>query len=187
MAKHSMRGYYALGALVLGIILLYVIVRNVEPFQSQETVYVYFTSGAGNSIKNIISTNTNIVTPVSGSTSKLVVKVHKDYTLQTTNFKRNTDAVNNIINEIKTSGKQTTRTANANCVGSTKRFASYCWVNATDRSQIKGAIDRNNTLTLTGLSNSDLANPVETKAVDKSAIGMPLGANVRITLTLTKK
>jgi len=40
MAKHSMRGYYALGALVLGIILLYIVIRNVEPF-ANKTISVY--------------------------------------------------------------------------------------------------------------------------------------------------
>ena len=61
MAKHSMRGYYALGALVLGIILLYVIVRNVEPFQSQEIVYVYFNIDKFHKISSVTSSNQSIV------------------------------------------------------------------------------------------------------------------------------
>lgn len=193
MAKHSMRGYYAIGALVLCIILLYVIVRNVEPFESQEEVHVYFTSGAGNSITNIKSSNPSIVVvPTTTNAGTLTLTIGTLYKL-------------NSINDVKISSIN--NTTSTNCTTRISNTA-YCWANVNnDRTAVslngaqlysfkkqgtaQNIINKlNSPLNLTSLANNELINPAKvppTLVVDPTSKGMPPGANVRITLILTKK
>jgi hypothetical protein len=77
MAKHSIRGYYALGALVLGIILLYIVIRNVEPFEdNKKSIYLYMPA-TGNA--TVVDAAGLTVTP---STNKIVISYGSNkYTL----------------------------------------------------------------------------------------------------------
>ena len=183
MAKHSMRGYYALGALVLGIILLYVIVRNVEPFQSQEEVHVYFKHSDSTKIENVTS-NSKIVS-ATGKNGTLTLTIAPSYRI-------------NSINDIRISSVNT-----KNC---TTRISGtqYCWANVKQNNEIElNKIRLNsyikqptnntkltNSLNFTGLFKNNLVEPTQvppTLVADPRSKGMPPGANVRITLTLTKK
>ena len=178
MAKHSMRGYYALGALVLGIILLYVIVRNVEPFQSQEIVYVYFNIDKFHKISSVTSSNQSIVSLNNSSSSTLSLKINPQYRLTATDIKKNIS-----VDSIST----------RNCnLGTSKKISNtnLCIVNVSSRgkTQLSSKLS-GNIFSISGIfSDENTGLPdVTIKSTNIPGSGMPPGANVRITLTLTKK
>lgn len=79
MAKQSMRTYYVLGALLLGIVLLYLYTNNIEPFSSTSSIYVYIPQSG--SAKFISSTDPNISLD-SITSNKLKLKFKKPVTLK---------------------------------------------------------------------------------------------------------
>ena len=84
MAKHSMRGYYALGALVLGIILLYIVISNAEPF-ANKTVSIYANiSKTGNNI-SYSGTTDNSVTGAGGQ-GKITLTMPANYKVQNVQY-----------------------------------------------------------------------------------------------------
>ena len=82
MVKHSMRGFYALGAIILCIILLYVIIRTVEPFEdNKKSIYLYMPA-TGNA--TVVDAAGLSVTP---TTNKCTVSYgSKTYTLNDYNI-----------------------------------------------------------------------------------------------------
>ena len=187
MAKHSMRGYYAIGALVVGIILLYVMINTIEPFANEEIVYVYFKIGSSQNISNVTSSNKSIVSINSSSPGKLTLKIDPQYILTTTNIKKDIQ-VNSISNK--------------NCINAlTKLSSGLCLVKVkTEQStQLKSNLS-NNILTISGLYPDDnLAYPDITINTNTklSILNMkpkiplpplpPQGTNISIILKLTKK
>ena len=84
MAKHSMHGFYALGALVLCIVLLYVVIRNVEPF-ANKTVSIYANiSKTGNNI-SYSGTTDNSVTGAGGR-GKITLTMPTNYKVQNVQY-----------------------------------------------------------------------------------------------------
>ena len=77
MAKHSMRGFYALGALVLCIVLLYVVMRNVEPFTNNKKSIFLYMPATGNA--RVVDAAGLSVTP---TTNKITISYgSKTYTM----------------------------------------------------------------------------------------------------------
>ena len=74
-----MRTYYILGALILGIVLLYLYTNNIEPFASTSSIYVFIPE-SGNA-KMISSTDPNISLD-SITSNKLKLKFNKPMTLK---------------------------------------------------------------------------------------------------------
>ena len=66
-----MRGYYAIGALVLCIVLLYIVIRNVEPF-ANKTVKIYANIDNADNIK-FLGSNDNLVKSASNTTKKISI------------------------------------------------------------------------------------------------------------------
>jgi hypothetical protein len=84
MAKQSMRTYYILGALILGIVLLYLYTNNIEPFASTSRIYVYIPQSGP--AKMVSSSNPNIsLDSITANKLKLKFKTPmtlKDYTME---------------------------------------------------------------------------------------------------------
>ena len=140
MAKHSMRGFYALGALVLGIILLYVIVRNVEPFANKtvnKTVSIYANiSKTGNNI-SYSGTTDNSVTGAGGR-GKITLTMPTNYKVQNVQYYKiaqnngkcnNANIINNtacwMLNDFFKSDKNNTKTSTGKVELSNLGYSSF--------------------------------------------------------------
>ena len=174
-----MRGYYAIGALVVGIILLYVMINTIEPFANEEIVYVYFNINKSHEISNVTSSNQSIVRLNNSSTSTLSLKIDPQYKLTTTNIKKDIQ-VNSISNK--------------NCnLDTNKKIPNtkLCIVNVSSRgkTQLSSKLS-GNIFSISGIfsdENTGLPDVTIKSTNNIPNSGMPPGANVRITLTLTKK
>ena len=76
-----MRCYYALGALLLGIVLLYLYTNNNEPFTTKKSIYLY--RPAGNSVPATIKNNAglNVIIDNKNPTKIIILYGSKTYTL----------------------------------------------------------------------------------------------------------
>jgi hypothetical protein len=180
MAKHSMRGFYVIGALLLGIILLYIVIRNVEPFKPQETIVnIHFKIDKSNRISDVTSSNQSIVSLNTIGTNSLSLKINPQYILTNTNIKNNieVESISNI---------------NCNRITS-KRIPNtkLCTVKVDNRGKTTIASKlQGNIFTITGIikdENTGLPDTTIEKSTNTSGSNMPPGANIRITLKLTKK
>ena len=174
MAKHSMRGFYVIGALVLGIILLYIVISNAEPFQNNtKSIYLYMPA-TGNA--TVVDAAGLMVTP---STNKIVISYgSKTYTLA------NYDVYaygRNCIDQIA-------KDKNGNCwykvtvPGNAVTLSNYdgkATIGAKSNAgllTIKQKAEKG--LTLTQFSRANCSNPETNKAI------LPNKANIRIDLIL---
>lgn len=136
MAKHSMRGFYALSALVLCIVLLYVVIRNVEPF-ANKTVSIYANiSKNGNNI-SYSGTTDNSVTGAGGQ-GKITLTMPANYNVQNVQYYKiaqnngkcnKANIINNtacwILNDFFTSNKNNTKTSTGKVELSNLGYSSF--------------------------------------------------------------
>lgn len=174
MAKHSMRGFYALGALVLCIVLLYVVIRNNEPFADMKKRIFLYMPATGNA--TVVDAAGLSVTP---TTNKITISYgSKTYTM----------ANYDIFAYGKNCRDQKAKDKNGNCWYTVSVPGNPVTVSNHTGSSVIGAKSNAGLLrtkqkaekgiTITQFSRANCSNPETNTAI------LPNKANIRIDLTL---